>query len=303
MDARSFEHLQRRIDLSQRPLSARVARAPWRMIYSATVNRVCESVGCVRRSSAPTFWGGQMQVVFPELVSTFIYRWGFFESDLSTLLSLYLHPGQTVFDIGAHFGYMTLLCAESVGPTGHVHSFEPTPSTFEILKLNAGSKKNVTLNNAAVSSEPGQLQFVDFGVRRSAWNSAAGSRLDAETVDRLKPKPFTAKAVSIDSYVDETGAKPDFVKIDAEKAERFILQGAERTLRRERPVISLEVGDEPGTPPGEMSVNNLRHLIERDYRLFTIRGRDLVPQDPKGQYDSGNVICMPAERKLTPRAL
>jgi len=94
-----------------------------RTAYSITMSRLC-----VRSDScgiAPSHVLGRADGShLSELVSTFIYRFGYFESDLSTLFARYLKPGMTVFDIGPHYGYMTLLCATAVGATGSVHAFE-----------------------------------------------------------------------------------------------------------------------------------------------------------------------------------
>lgn len=54
-------------------------------------------------------------VVIAELVSLFIYRYGFFEEGLTNIFLHYLKPGMTFFDIGAHFGYFTLLGSALVG--------------------------------------------------------------------------------------------------------------------------------------------------------------------------------------------
>src|SRR5262249_47115015 len=48
-------------------------------------------------------------------------------------VSALVGPGMTVFDVGAHHGAFALWAMHQVGPSGHVHAFEPTPSTFARL--------------------------------------------------------------------------------------------------------------------------------------------------------------------------
>src|SRR5262245_20422896 len=45
-------------------------------------------------------------------------------------------PGDTVFDIGAHIGYYTLLLARRVGKTGRVVAFEPDSTNYNTLAEN-----------------------------------------------------------------------------------------------------------------------------------------------------------------------
>ena len=64
----------------------------------------------------------------------------------------------TVLDIGAAFGYYTLLSADKVGEMGKVISFEPEPSNFAILEKNIflnGFQKRVMLINKAVADKEG----------------------------------------------------------------------------------------------------------------------------------------------------
>src|SRR4029079_19360545 len=46
--------------------------------------------------------------------------------DQMRTLSVLIHTGAVVWDVGAHHGYYTLLASRSVGPAGQVHAFEPS---------------------------------------------------------------------------------------------------------------------------------------------------------------------------------
>ncbi len=299
MDDAALNELERRIAVARLPRYAKLAAAPWRTAHNVLLSRLCRSFKFSVHKRARVFWGDSMEVVIPEEVGTFIHRFGYYEADLSTLFARYLKPDMTVFDIGAHYGYMTLLCASLVGSGGRVHAFEPTPSTFGMLQRNTADKPNVVINQVAVYSEPGELKLLDFGLVLAAFNSAAGGRLDASTQQRIAPHEFTARAVTIDGYVESSGAKPDLIKIDAEKAELAILTGAERTLRTHRPIIVMEVGDEADAPPERASARQVRHLLDRDYHIYRLEGRDLVRQEPRERYDPDNLVFVPAEKRLT----
>src|SRR5919112_1930622 len=47
-----------------------------------------------------------------------------------------VRPGDTVLDVGAHFGIYTLLASELVGPSGRVVAFEPDPVSRSQLEKN-----------------------------------------------------------------------------------------------------------------------------------------------------------------------
>lgn len=65
---------------------------------------------------------------------------GYWEMGTTKFLESLLKPGMTVVDIGARFGYYSLIAAAAVGPDGRVHAIEADPRNFEILQ------KNVDIN-------------------------------------------------------------------------------------------------------------------------------------------------------------
>jgi protein-L-isoaspartate O-methyltransferase len=64
------------------------------------------------------------------------YLLGIDEPRLQKAIKNYVVPGDTVYDIGANIGYITLSLAKRVGRHGHVLAFEPIPQTFDLLRRN-----------------------------------------------------------------------------------------------------------------------------------------------------------------------
>ena len=62
-----------------------------------------------------TFWGGRHSGVLPEATSTLVYRWGFFDPPVARTLLTTLDQGMVFVDVGAHFGFFSLLASELVG--------------------------------------------------------------------------------------------------------------------------------------------------------------------------------------------
>ena len=234
-----------------------------------------------------TFWGGNMIAIFPDGISSYIAMNEFFEEGLTRMLIEYLKEGMTFIDIGAHIGYFSLLASDIVGSQGQVHSFEPTSSIFSVLKENAQSRKNIVVNNTAVFSRTMELEFKNFGLRYSAFNSFATPKLNKIA----KYENIKVNAITLDEYVEKNKITPNFVKIDAENAEFDILKGMEKTINRYMPIISLEVGVEI---PGIVSSHDcVSHLIKKGYLPVCYENGKIKKHEIKDEYEYDNIVFLP----------
>lgn len=288
-----LEELKRRASVAGGSQMGKVTHAPVRMLWSKALEIACLRFGLAVKAETRTFWGGRMTVVFPEMVSCFLYRYGFFEENLTTIFINYLKKDTVFFDIGTHFGYFSLLASELVGEGGQVHSFEPTPSTFGVLSGNLAGRNNVYLNNMALWSEETTLDFQDYGIRYSAFNSLYGAKCMEVLENRILPTTHRVKTKSVDGYIAETGAKPGFIKIDAESAEFDILQGMERTLADVRPIVTMEVGDFDDTDIFKDSKDSVVFLMERKYRAYEFADGRIVEHKPRESYRYNNLLFIP----------
>ena len=68
-----------------------------------------------------------------------------------------IKEGDFVIDVGANFGYYTLLFSKIVGPRGKVIAFEPHPGLFKLLEYNIKHNyiTNVELHNIAIGEAGG----------------------------------------------------------------------------------------------------------------------------------------------------
>ena len=270
----------------------RVLKQPIRLLWSKLLEKNCLATQKTKNMRARLFWGEDMNVVFPEIVSCFLYRYGFFEPDLTTIVMTHLKPGQTFFDVGTHFGYYSMLASRIVGNEGKVHGFEPTMGTYKIVDSNLSSKSNVTLNNVAAWSEETTLNFTDYGVQWSAFNSLYSAKLDNSIVETMSPTDYEVEAISIDKYVEESGERPDFIKIDAENAEYDILTGMTNTLRDIRPIITLEVGD---VNEGDFKNSSacVHFLTDHSYKVLELRDGLLSDHKIDKKYSHTNLLFIP----------
>jgi len=235
-----------------------------------------------------------MRVVLPEMVSFSIYRYGFFEEDLSHVLLKHLKPGQTFFDVGGHFGYFSLLASHVLGRGGAVHSFEPTRTTFEVLKHNTAQCANVKVNNVALHERSGVLRFHDFGLRFAAYNSLGTGRLGHDVQTPAPSTEYDVKAMSLDEYLGQTRVKPDFIKIDAENAELDILKGAREALTKYHPIISTEAGDDESNPGRTRRV--VDYLMQLSFWPYLFQNGRLIKHEPQETYDFANLVFVAEDR-------
>lgn len=243
-------------------------------------------------TSARTFWGERMNVVLPEVVSSEILRFGYIEENLIAALLAHVPAAGTVFDVGAHFGFFSLLSNRLAGPKGRIVAFEPIPTTCKVLRCNVKAA-GVTVVNAAVWNEPTEVPMHDFGLGLSAFNSIRPPRFTNPAHRPVRNHIVQVPAITLDDYASEQNLTPDFVKIDAESAEFEVLQGMERLLRDARPVVSLEVGDF-GVEGARPSTDLVRHLTERGYRTLEYLDGAFREHHIRDHYAFGNLLFVPA---------
>ena len=143
----------------------------------------------------------------------------------------HIAAGDTVFDIGANVGELTLLFSKFCGSEGRVHSFEPTVSTFNKLQnlVNSVQLKNVKINNLAVTNQSGVVSFNVYEDEFSSWNTLAKRPLHNYGISIQDPKSVDIASISIDDYCERNSIKYiDLLKIDVEGAELNVLIGARK---------------------------------------------------------------------------
>lgn len=284
--------LSRRAHLRKGPRLRRVPRWGLRLAIMHASRALGAATGRTFRVPGRLFWRDRMTLRLPELLSCHLFVYGYFEEGLTRILLSELRPSDVLYDIGAHYGYFTRLGARLVGPEGSVHSFEPTPSTFAMLRSNTEDLPTVSVNNAAVSDAAGEVRLHDFGPALSTFNTMFDDPLLPAGVEALPETERVVPAVSLDEYAEQAGA-PDFVKIDAERAELQILQGMEGILRERRPKITVEVGrDSPGAPS---SRSVLDHIVARGYRPLEHRGGEIRAHTLQETYEYANILLVPEQ--------
>ncbi len=164
------------------------------------------------------------------------YYWlGTCENETQRFIAANVIEGATVYDVGAHAGFFTLLFSRCAGGEGFVYAFEPLPANVSRLQANLDANEcaNADVIAAAVSDEDGSAAFVASG--SSLMGSLGGA--DLRTVEHVLP----VQTRTIDAFVAGGARPPDVIKIDVEGAEGRVIRGAARTIEAHRPLILIEI--------------------------------------------------------------
>ncbi len=200
-------------------------------------------------------------VLLGDEVSEGIRRRGSTEIESLQAITSNLTRESIFFDLGAHIGQYTLIASPLCRA---VHSFEPVPETFELLKKNvaANALENVSANQCAVCDKCGEVIIYEGDlstIDRSSLSAPAA----------ISGRSFTVSSVSLDFYAAKHGVVPSLIKIDVEGAEIAVLRGASNLLREKHPMLIVEVD----------STNQLRFGFTADDLLSELKafGYSLSP--------------------------
>jgi FkbM family methyltransferase len=146
----------------------------------------------------------------------------------------FISKGDIVIDVGANYGYWTMVASKLVGESGKVLSFEPIESTFKVLERNISASKlnNVLLYSLGLSNVNTKTTFnLSSEDEIGAQTSQGGqSIVNWDLVQDVE-------LVTLDSIYKE---KVKLVKIDIEGGELSALKGMVQLLKLHQPFITFE---------------------------------------------------------------
>jgi len=168
-----------------------------------------------------------------------------------------LRPKDTVIDVGANIGTVSLASASLVGQQGRIIAFEPNPRIFNFLKKNVYLNRfnNVILHNCAVGDRQGEVCFSD-------------QRCD----DQNKIIPQGGQKVpmtTLDEQLFSIQGGIKLLKVDVEGYEKFVFMGASKTLSRSE-YIYFEVYDPHFMPLGYTTGELLQMLKSYGFCFYQI---------------------------------
>ncbi len=186
----------------------------------------------------------------------------------------FLAPGMVVYDVGANVGFLAVLAARLVGPTGRAICFEPLQRNAEAIRHNAAlnSFRNITVIPQALGTEDSTADFLvsdDVG-----WGCLAGGKEPPEPTGEV-----LVEVRSLRTAIQEHGLPaPDLIKIDIEGGEVAMLEGSRDVLRKFRPMLLIELHGTNGAVDAVLKdlgysssvVGSDRSIVEAPWDAFVI---------------------------------
>lgn len=183
------------------------------------------------------------------------------------ILKKVLQPHSNCVDVGCHKGEI-LTEILKLAPQGEHHAFEPIPQFYKPLKADFPSV-NIYPYALATSAGKSDFKFVE--------NAPAYSGIKERDYAVKNPKiqTLTVELRRLDEVLTQN-TKINLIKIDVEGAELGVLQGAEKTIAQNKPVIIFEFGkgasDKYGTEPHmiydllnghhHLKINTLKNFVK-----------------------------------------
>jgi FkbM family methyltransferase len=180
--------------------------------------------------------------------------YGQYSEDEVRVFRAFVRAGDTVLDIGANIGDLTVPLAQIVGEQGRVFAFESHAATFNVLcgNLALNGISNVRPINAFVA--------------------------DSDQVDTSGPwgrygfvsEIWSAPIMAIDALDLQACA---FIKVDVDGKELEVLRSGRETITRFRPIVYFENDERTRSPA------LLGHMLAQDYALFWHRAPIFEPDN------------------------
>jgi len=172
--------------------------------------------------------------------------WGGFEKKELEILQSLLTPKSVMIDAGANIGLHSIICSKIVGTAGKVYSFEPSKANFDLLLKNIELNhiKSIIPINKGLGDKIGETLILS---QNFETGDAEKYILKAENkgtnTDNFFNKIQLTESISLETLDNfqliNNLKKVDFLKIDVEGYEYYVLKGAENLLKNNPQIIIL----------------------------------------------------------------
>lgn len=182
------------------------------------------------------------------------------------------YPSATLLDVGSSTGCFSLLSRHH--PDLKVYAFEPVLLTYVVLRENIhlnSLNEQVQAYNVAVSNYDGK------GTLHTVIDDAGKgvSIVDGSPAAHKAVEDSEIEVMTIDAFCALHDIRPTMIKIDTEGQEKFVLEGAKRTIEKYKPFLLFEYSQENANQYSY----NIRDTIEMietwDYTWTSPEGLDI----------------------------
>ena len=196
----------------------------------------------------------------------------------------YIEQNDVIWDIGANIGLFTFASIAKAGKSGKCLAIEADIVMANLVKKSATLNReyHIDILPLAISNSNGLVEFI-IAERARATNHIVTTKGSSQAGGVRDS--YMVPSVTLD-YLLQHYAKPDFLKIDVEGAEKFVLEGATELLSKVRPKILVEVGDDDFSYVSEI-------LKRNDYVMYNA---DDLKKLTKIDLAVSNTLAIPVEK-------
>jgi len=250
------------------------------------------------QTKTTTFFGDTMNVLLPAGTDIYLTSGKAHDSEirLSSYIINILKENDTFVDVGAHFGFFSLLASMIVGSQGKVIAFEGGIDTYQVLHKNINLKANIQANNKVVSNTQGEVSFYQFPAAYSEYSSLDIKQYkDTDWIKNNPPKATIMHSIRLSQELK--GQDVDMIKVDVEGGEFEVLSGLSEYLINYNPIIIIEYLSADRN--NQSHVLAAQYLVDRGYKshIIDIKGEvkrcdNLMEYMKREEMESDNIVFL-----------
>jgi FkbM family methyltransferase len=166
---------------------------------------------------------------------------GYYERN-ETIILKYFADTKTgsIIDIGANLGYYSVILGKLLKPSDKLFAFEANPLVMDMLN------KNIAINDLQDDIEVFNCALTDLNDQKLSLYLPLRAGSSAASLNKLHPQDKNNSIEILTKRLDDVGQirnldKISLIKIDVEGAELDVIKGALETIRKNKPVLFIEL--------------------------------------------------------------
>ena len=192
-------------------------------------------------------------------------------------------------DVGVYRGVYTYQLAKK---SKHVHAFEPNPLLFPYLNKNLKKlMKNITLyenalsdvNSVANLKVPRRFNTVNKSNYEEMYKLGASTIHKKNLLNNEEFITIKIKTKKLDNILSNNNI--GFIKIDVEGHEQNVINGAIETIKKNKPVLLVEIEEKHSKNSVEETINFINSL---GYKSYYLSGLNLENTNKLNNYKDRN---------------
>ncbi len=210
-------------------------------------------------------------------------------SDLR-LINYFLHhlnTNDTLLDVGANFGFYSLLASQEIGHTGKIIAVEPNVQAFNILKRNfEGDNRFVALNILASNTRK-SFTMNEFPVEYAEFNTVMPDKFisGSKWFKKYSTRQRTLQSDLLDDILTKNEWCPDIIKVDTENSDLMVVEGLANTISKTHPDFILRFW--PSHRDNKIQIATIDLLLYAGYKIYGINNDgSLYLIDDKGKLEN-----------------